>query len=339
MVINGNPEGRFMPFKIKEETLDSLFACYETVGQKLNWSSVFTLPVWLKSWWEIFGKDYQLCLHSVWLDEELIGIAPLMRRGSEACLIGSPDVCDYLDFITIPGKEKEFLQGLLPELKMLGIERLELSAQRPDAVMFKGYFIGTADFGCVCRGQFAPEDQSFELKLYSTWEDYLAGFAKKERHEIRRKLRRLKNEVKDYRYRVIEESGEVEDFTAYFLDLFKQNPEKDNFLTEKMERFFHMLIGNMARADLARFGLLEIDGSVAAAVLYFDYRDRIYLYNSGYIADYGSLSVGLLSKIFCIRDSIERGRQVFDFLKGQEVYKSRLGGTAIPIYKVQITIN
>lgn len=328
-----------MPFKVKEETLGSLFACYETSGQKLNWSSVFTLPVWLKSWWEIFGKDYQLCLHSVWLDEELIGIAPLMRRGSEACLIGSPDVCDYLDFITIPGKEKEFLQGLLPELKMLGIERLELSAQRPDAAIFKGYFTGAADFGCDFRGQFAPEDQSFEIKLYSTWEDYLAGLANKERHEIRRKLRRLKNEVKGYRYRVIGGSGEMEDFTAYFLDLFKQNPEKDNFLTEKMERFFHMLIVNMARADLARFGLLEIDGSVAAAVLYFDYRDRIYLYNSGYIADYGSLSVGLLSKILCIRDSIERGRPVFDFLKGQEVYKSRLGGTAIPIYKVQIIIN
>ena len=115
--------------------------------------------------------------------------------------------------------------------------------------------------------------------------------------------------------------------------------QKAVFLTEKMDQYFRLLITNTACAGLACFGLLEIDGVAAAAVFYFDYRDRIYLYNSGYRSDYGALSAGLLSKILCIRDSIEKGRQVFDFLKGQEVYKSRLGGTAIPIFKAKIAIS
>lgn len=326
-----------MSVEIREENLESLSHYHNDPGFRLNWPSIFTLPVWLQIWWAVFRNDCELCLYSLWQDGVLIGIAPLMRRGAEARFLGAPDVCDYLDFITVPGKEKEFLVALLPALKDLKIDRLELSAQRPDAVIFKGFF--TADIGSAYRGRFQLEDQSYELALTPSWESYLAGLNKKQRHEVRRKLRRLENETKDCRYRIIKKEDQAENFTPVFLDLFQQNPEKADFLTEKMEQYFRLLIARTIDADMARFGLLEIDGVVAAAVFYFDYRERVYLYNSGYRSDYGALSTGLLSKLLCIKSSIEEGRQVFDFLKGQEAYKSRLGGTAIPIYKVEITIS
>jgi CelD/BcsL family acetyltransferase involved in cellulose biosynthesis len=50
------------------------------------------------------------------------------------------------------------------------------------------------------------------------------------------------------------------------------------------------------------------------------------------------LSVGLLSKVLCIKDSIERGKKRFDFLKGREAYKYRLGGREVPIYNCQIVL-
>jgi len=87
-----------------------------------------------------------------------------------------------------------------------------------------------------------------------------------------------------------------------------------------------------------RLAVRKIDHEPAAAVLYFDYANRIWLYNSGYKTEYRTLSIGLISKILLIKDSITRGRQVFDFLKGREVYKSRLGGTPIPIYHLTLTI-
>jgi CelD/BcsL family acetyltransferase involved in cellulose biosynthesis len=64
----------------------------------------------------------------------------------------------------------------------------------------------------------------------------------------------------------------------------------------------------------------------------------MYLYNSGYNPEYESLSVGLLSKVFCIRKSIEEGKRVFEFLKGNEIYKQRLGGKEIPLYRCEIFI-
>jgi len=50
------------------------------------------------------------------------------------------------------------------------------------------------------------------------------------------------------------------------------------------------------------------------------------------------LSVGLLSKALCIKESIREGKRRYDFLKGDESYKHQLGGREIPLYRCQITI-
>ena len=69
----------------------------------------------------------------------------------------------------------------------------------------------------------------------------------------------------------------------------------------------------------------------------FDYKDTVYLYNSGYEPDYGWLSVGVISKALCIKDSIERNKKHFDFLKGGEAYKYHLGGQEFPLYKCSLS--
>ena len=94
----------------------------------------------------------------------------------------------------------------------------------------------------------------------------------------------------------------------------------------------------MTEAGLLKFGILELGKLPVAMTIYFDYHDCVYLYNSGYDPRYSSLSVGLLAKILGIKDSIQRGKKKFDFLKGGEPYKYHLGGREIPLYSCQITI-
>jgi hypothetical protein len=78
-----------MSAEVRVETLESLSGYHDDLGNGLNWSSIFVLPVWLQAWWAIFGEEYELSLHSVWQDGELIGIAPLMRRGEEAFFLAA----------------------------------------------------------------------------------------------------------------------------------------------------------------------------------------------------------------------------------------------------------
>ena len=121
-----------------------------------------------------------------------------------------------------------------------------------------------------------------------------------------------------------------------FLRLFRRNrADKAAFMDARTEGFFRGLAGRLPET---RIGLLRVDGPVAAAVWCFDHGRTRYLYNSAYDADYSRLSVGLACKLLSIRDAIERGLATYDFLKGNEAYKHRLGGAPVPLVRCRIDL-
>jgi CelD/BcsL family acetyltransferase involved in cellulose biosynthesis len=321
-----------MTYTVTQESFDSLATYWAKPTHSLPWNIVFVLPAWLEVWWPAFGTGAELNLLAVREGGEIIGLAPLKVAGKTASFVGSADVCDYLDFIIAAGREADFFNVLLDDLKRRGIERLDLRPVRPDStVMTKLVDIVKKRGGEVlCQ----PEDVSFEMDLPVTWEDYLEHLATKQRHEVRRKLRRLLEAGKiDYR---CFKAGEG---LTGFMDTFVVSREdKADFMTPKMESFFRSMAEAMARTGLLRAGVLELDTRPVAMILGFDYNDVIYLYNSAFDPQYEALSVGLLSKVLCIKASIEEGKKRFDFLKGNEVYKHHLGGREVLIYGCQISI-
>jgi len=325
-----------MGYTITEESFASLNSYWSDSRHNLNWGSVFVLPSWLQVWWQVFGSGAELYLCTVRQREKIIGIAPLSIRDETASIIGSTDVCDYLDFVVALGMERDFFTVLLDDLRQKGINHLDLRPLRPDSTVLTD-LVDTAKerkYDICCQ----LEDISLELDLPSSWDEYLAILTSKQRHEVNRKLRRLWEQGK-VDYHIVEDSATVHDVMDTFLELFSESREdKATFMTVQRESFFRSLAGTMAEARLLRLGILELDTLPVAMVMCFDYNDCVYLYNSGYNPDYSALSVGLLSKVLCIKDSIYRGRKRFDFLKGRESYKYHLGGREIPLYSCQIII-
>ena len=124
-----------------------------------------------------------------------------------------------------------------------------------------------------------------------------------------------------------------------FLDLFrKSRDDKADFLTPDMELFFKSIVNALVEEKLLSINFMELDGVPVAATLCFDYRNCIYLYNSGYSPEYRWLSAGLISKALCIKDGISRGKERFDFLKGDEAYKYHLGGQELPLYQCTVSL-
>ncbi len=325
-----------MSYTIKRESFDSFASCWANPSHSLKWSSLFVLPAWLEAWWQELGTGAELHLDAVRQGEEIIGIAPLLVREGKASLIGSVDVCDHLDFVVAPGKERDFFNILLDDLKEKGINHLDLRPLRPDSTVLTHLVTIAQNRGyeVLCH----PEDISFELALPSTWDEYLAILTTKQRHEVRRKLRRL-SEAGKVDYHFVKDSVAVHDSMDTFLKMFTESrTDKAVFLTAQMEAFFRALADNMAEAGLLRLGVLELDTLPTAMVMCFDYNDCMYLYNSAYTSQYNSLSVGLLCKVLCIKESIQEGKKKFDFLKGDETYKYHLGGGEVPLYSCQITI-
>ncbi len=325
-----------MKCTVAEESLANLSSYRADSKHNLNWVPIFVSPGWLQVWWKVFGSGAELFLHSVRQEEQIIGIAPLLIKGKTASIIGSTDVCDYFDFIVAPGRKSDFFTTLLDYLKEKGINRLDLNPVRHDSTVLTRLAGIAQERGCEVAS--TPEDVSLELDLPSTWDEYLAMLTTKQRHEVRRKLRRL-SEVGQIEYRMVTDRAAARDSLDTFLKMFTgSRQDKAAFLTARRELFFRLLADTMAEAGMIRLGTLELDNKPTAMIMCFDYQDCVYLYNSGYDPEYNYLSVGLLSKILGIRDSIQSGRKKFDFLKGAEEYKYHLGGREVPLYRCRITI-
>ncbi|MFC1962006.1 GNAT family N-acetyltransferase [Chloroflexota bacterium] len=324
-----------MSYQVTQESFDSLTALWKSPQSKLRWSSVFVLPPWLKTWWQSFQPAADLLLLSVREGKDILGIAPLMREKNQASFVGDTDVCDYMDFIITPGRETEFCTVILDELNQRGITNLTLEHLRPDASVM-GTLVPLSrqrQYQVQCQ----EDDVSLEVNLPDSWDNYLDLLDKKQRHEVRRKLRRLW-EAGDVSYRCEEkDSGDIDPGMDTFLQLFaRSEEEKAGFMTPTREVFFREMARVMAEQKMLRLGTLEIDDKVTAMILGFAYDQTFYLYNSAYNPDYRHLSVGIFSKALCIKENIKRGMKKWDFLKGAEVYKYHLGGTPIPLYRCEI---
>lgn len=322
---------------ITEDSLDNLERYWKNAAPGLNWPHVFVLPVWLKTWWQVFGGDSESYIRTARRGDDIIGIAPLRKNDDTVSFIGGIDVCDYEDFIVKPGSESEFFGMLLDDLKKHKIRQLDLKHLRPESAAMTALVPIARDRGY--KVDTTQEDVNVEMDLPPGWDAYLESLSSKQRHEVRRKIRRL-NEAGNIQYRSVTDSAAIPAAMDTFFKMFVESRrDKADFLTEKRKEFFDLLMKNLAEEKLLKLGILELDGKPVAQIICFDYGDCLYLYNSGYAPEYVSLSAGLISKVLAIKDSIEQGKKKFDFLKGPETYKYHLGGKEVPLYRCLITIN
>lgn len=320
--------------EIKTESFARLESFFLNKKYNLDWNCLFVLPWWLKTWWDTFGENNDPEILPGYRQGKLIGLAPLSIQDKTARFIGGENVCDYQDMIVTSNHPHEFLNAILTHLKKSGIRSLQLGALRPDSISLTQLPNLAKQMGYAVESNQVAF--SYEIILPRTWESYLQMLAGKQRHEIRRKLRRL-NEAGEIRFRVIKRPDEISENIDIFFSLFKASrPDKSEFLTEQMMSFFRLLAQRMAQQGFLRLFFLDIDRVPAAGVMCFDYNDTLFLYNNGYNPQFSHLSPGFLSKVYSIRDGIEQGKLQYDLLKGDEGYKKRLGSTPVPLYHLKI---
>jgi CelD/BcsL family acetyltransferase involved in cellulose biosynthesis len=243
--------------------------------------------------------------------------------GSEVRLSGHPDLVDYRTPLGsgVSGAVAE-LASDLPPGTTLDFDSLPVEAA--DAVSEGLEAAGLA----WTRERHAV---TAVLPLPETFEDYLHVIGKKERHEVRRKRRRYVETVGDLVHET--HTGEGWAFDEFVrLHRLAQGP-KGRFMTDGMQRLFASLLGQPGwRIDLLRIGDAQ---RASACVFGFADQDGYFLYNSAYdphLSD-GSPGVALLGSM--IERAIGERRPRFDFLKGDETYKFRLGAEERPLYRLK----
>jgi CelD/BcsL family acetyltransferase involved in cellulose biosynthesis len=164
------------------------------------------------------------------------------------------------------------------------------------------------------------------LALPGDFETYVQGLAKKERHELRRKIRRLESATQaSFRWASDGERGATLD--RFFALHRLSRGEKADFMTPNVERFFRDIADTLAPLGRLRLGVLRAHGEDAAVLFAFAYRGTLALYNAAYDPALASLSIGIVSHAWAIREAIRERFDTYDLLRGDEPYKYDLGAT------------
>ena len=323
-------------FSVEIKTFDDFFSCWRGSCRKLRWNCLFVLPAWLKAWWTCFGNGMNPYICAVGHAGDIIGIAPFKIEGATARFMGHSDVCDYQDVIVVPGMETDFFKVVVAHLKARGVEAIDLFPLRPDSIALKSLKEAAGAIGVETWCE--PGGESWEMELPASWDEFLSRLTGKQRHEIRRKMRRLEKTA-SFSFRRVEDVDSVKDAMGVFFDLFRKNRhDKAEFMTPQLTSYFWSLAEAMAETGMIKLFFLDLEEKPAASVMCFDYGDTRYLYNNGYDEQFKSLSVGVLSKVLNIRDGIESGLKRYDFLKGPEAYKRHLGGSPVQLLRCRARI-
>jgi len=303
---------------------------------------LFMRYVYQSIWWRYLGNN-QLILIAIRTDEgKLVGLAPLYLKIDPAgqrqlTFVGCVDVSDYLDLLVDKDYVETVHETLLDCLAGLdtGWDKLYLCSLPHDSLTHSRLAEAAGRRGW--RIEVRQQDICPVITLPGNWEDYLAGINKKQRHEIRRKIRKIETEAQT-RWYVVDSSAEVERAMDDFITLHqKSTQDKEEFWSEALINFFKALATELTRCGWFKLYFIEVNGVQAAAMLCFDYEGEFLLYNSGYDPEqFAQLSPGNVLTAYTIQHAIELGRNRYDFLRGDEVYKFRFGAEPEPVYDLDI---
>jgi len=297
----------------------------------------FDSPTWQKAWWSEYGANSELKLLAVRSDSgDIKMIAPLMVNGSVISFLGGTDLVDYHDFLSADRSGSGSLEAIVRAVdEMPGVESIKLQSIPGNSATITRFREFAEKFGW--NVEIKQEDVAPRLELPTSWDAYLGGLRKKDRHELRRKLRRLEA-AGEIRQIELSRPGDIEVAMDDFMVLYRMSTTgKAEFMTPDRERFFRTVAVAMADECTTRLVFLEINDEKVAASLTFVCRNVRYLYNSGYNPARSSLSVGLLNHALTIKRSIEEGLRVFDFMRGNEAYKYHLGGVDRAVFALTAT--
>lgn len=278
-------------------------------------------PSFLLPWTAAFAPDRPLRIGRYTADGAVRALLFLYDAGPYQELLGGQDVADRLDMLVDPAWEEAAIKAFLQAPREKPVRFPNLA---PDSCLFRRL------------GQQAVATQTDSnpvLTLPATFEEYLGQLSKKQRHELRRKMRRAERLGGPLNFVLDSKADRIDDF----LRLHRlSHPEKERFMDQRMEGFFRALLRGWAEEGRLRLALLEGRGQALAAMLQVAEGPVLHLYNSGFDPEHRELAPGVVLLGMCLKDAIASKFEEYDLLRGTERYKYDLGGQDRPVWRLDL---
>lgn len=318
---------------------DDLRSEWLELEQRAAEDNIFMTHMWQHAWWKDLGGDAQLDLISFRHEDRLVGLAPTYREKAGGFPVvrfgGGLEVTDYTGFLVESGYEEAVGRAFLEYcLEFPGLV-LDLHFLRSDGVTLAALTRAARDM--ERRYNVEREEVSPRILLPENWDAYFGILSKKDRHELRRKRRRLE-EAGGWTVNETSDASLSADLETFFELHASSTRAKADFLTEDVKRFFRHICHHLLEEGWLSLRSLRHQGRAVAAVLGFVYRGKLLLYNSGYDPSLTNLSAGLVLMSEEIRLAIEAGLAELDFLRGDEKYKYDLGAVDMDLMHLTVEL-
>lgn len=314
---------------------------------RLAGSSVFRRFAWAHAWWEAFGQaDCDLFVLALEEAGRIRALAPLVRErsivhGKQLALLGGGLACgDDLSLLVEPGWEEAAAEQLTAWL-FQGEGRRTWDSLYWDGVGVDDPTLGLWRRALETQGALcAVRDDAarWAVDLPSDWDAYLAARGKPTRRLLRKATQRLAEA--DVVVHAVNDRASFELRWGQFVDLHGKRwaEECGGCFTSPI---FAQFVRSAAEAWLAEGKLwlrvLELRGQPAAAALGVVHAGAFSSYMFGRNPQFDELQPGWMLSVRLIQEAIDAGLQRFDFLRGDEPYKQRLGCEPIPQAKITVT--
>ena len=292
---------------------------------------------WMSTWWTHYGRPpAELCVLAV---EDgrgaLVGLAPWFiepsaGQGRVLRFLGSGEVCsDYLSLVSQPGREGEVAREIGDWLSGPGIEAWDLieliGAEAGDpAIRALARQLQLRDYLIHER----PGMNCWSVALPATWDEFLAGLPSSRRAKIRQALRKHFDSGQATTHRLTD-PADLDRRFEMIVDLHQRRHrglgQAGCFASRPFAAFHREISARLLALGKLRLMWTELAGRPIAAEYDFVDGDTVYYYQTGIEPDAIKVGPGWLGMIGSLKQAVEAGYRTFDFLRGDEAYKTSWG--------------
>jgi CelD/BcsL family acetyltransferase involved in cellulose biosynthesis len=326
-------------------------AALSDAWNRLAHSMPFRQWEWLSAWWQHYSSDkewFVLAVHDA--DGRLAGIAPWFRQqvptfGRVVSFLGSGHACsDYLSVLCDPADSaavtSSLAEWLVDTSRSEGDDRwamLSLEGMASDDEVIGQLLEALRQAGCTVHVR--NDTQTWRVPLPDSWDAYRQQLSKPNRRHVRVLQERLV-EPGVVAVHVVSNAAELERAWAVLVELHQRRrhelKQPGCFASSEFAGFARQAAESFLRRGQLELLWIEHSGTPLAAQLAFLGDRTTYAYQVGIDPTRLSESPGWLVHTESIKRAIQLGHTTFDFLRGNEPHKQRMGAAARPLATIRV---
>ncbi|MFK8110835.1 MAG: GNAT family N-acetyltransferase [Rubripirellula sp.] len=298
--------------------------------------------------------------------ESVIGIAPLYRktdwlRGDVIHFLGDESCCtDYTSLLTSSSHANDFVDAVatwlancsvgyrLDDLESLtdeddcwlGWDLIHLEGVDSQDPVMRRLMDRMADSGSTCHAR--STYGTWRTKLPTEWEDYVCSLSKSQRRNVRMVERRVLN-ADGFTTHIASDQESLAYAMRWLQDLHQKRwtsvGEPGCFADENFTNFLTAASMRLLERDALRVLWIAKEGQPVAVDLTLLGKSASYGYQMGIDPSLRNQEIGRALMVAAMRTTLEGGRETFDFLRGDEIYKTRWMAIGNPLIEIEIVPN